>query len=1239
MTNSTTISTPVTTRGTGSGSSATPHKDTSMSPVVTSGLAATQLNADFGKAPVEQPHVIDLMKDCYLVNGKEEISDALNSLIDNLARKVEAGGGQHADEIKSMVVQSLKKTYVATRGTASPSAVPAAASPVTDGGAVPASTTTSTASATSSSLTPTVSPKASPKATGLWGLLGNLFGGPSKESAILNSLQQVAVHEGVPEKLIQYKKELESTKRQALLEQQIGEATANIESLPDLDTLQNALVHTESSVKLLVKIASSEKKSLVDNLRKTDLTNREQDKSVANRRIQHSTIEAFAAGRKSQSFTEASAHPEKSSVRKIETHWSNRMRDQKAKHEAAVPGFKKLQSQLAASVNNIVIPVLEPQAELNAAKLNALAERVNAFEKLEKEKLPDLESKRNDAKKAGDSKELESLIGQTTACEKNIKTIENQKLEIAQLQRMVSAAGVDLIAIRELNFQFGIARNKANVLPFNLDMLGNGVESPSVNDGFSLNQALEYGRSGRSNDVISRSIAVRTHLAEFGSDFNAYEHSKDPAVDTVRGDRRSFLSELGGTLRAAGSERTNKMLDFLSTKEGRKYIHRLSACNVTAAGFNAETLQLDAPSLAYKVESGFSPLKKFMVGRAGVYARDPGEYVGKRLSFLSHLSTILQKEIFREGQPVTLEHVVITPQHAVEASSLILAALPNDLLVGNHVEVTRFMKSLKQFEGEIQRSEKNEQPVSAEKQLLFKQVLIEFHNNAASWVAKREAGGADKSISVARNNSAEIAANGRKGIFRRASTSVGHFINLAGGTAIREGWSSLQNYLSNISQKERLRQKFDRPENLVLIADLKRQLQPLTQSKNMTDVSNAQALIKYLGGKSLTVEMKGELSPQLKRILVSTGDFLSTAWEPLSKGRPMPNVIGLSSVQTNSIPNYATTHLSKFAVNTSAEAPLKPVVPSSVPLVRTASVPPVGAPPVVSSNQWIFNLWGRVFNEGSNPKRQLARLKAEYQEAFQVNYPEGSPAFSDQQIKAYFKDLEALNEIEVYANRDVNDIPAPILEKMKELAPTLLNIRRGAALQNQLTPLGARTLQNVSGDKARCWLRSSWGAAVNALPKDEFMARVGLVAQSMNDELGSRNLTSTEIGQIYDQIKADPLNGLQTKPVLEYKQRALMISLMDRADGSWKKGNTLATLNQLKNGENPQTEGDFGVLFFKALELPLIIHNGSDTVPDLYLPDNYKVEQHGHPDTWPTLRYDGTGDKGHWQFYEKAAVA
>ncbi|WP_334118215.1 hypothetical protein [Limnobacter sp.] len=1188
-----------------------------ISPVVTSGLVATQVNANFCKVP-QQPHVIDMIKECYKMGGKEEISDALNSFIDGLAKKVEAGGGQKADEIKSLIVEILQKVEF----TADATVIPVTAH------IPPASPVTSLPLATS---------KETVKATGIWGRFGSWLGGVSKEQAVLQNLQKVAVEEGVPEKLVQYKKELQLAKREEVLKQKITETTAQIKLLPDLDAFKKVLNDVEGGVKLLGKTTLAEKKSLVDTLRKTDLLNRKQDKSVTDQRIQHSTIEAFVSGKKSVPVAGVPADPMRSLVQKLEARLSNKAMDQRAKHDAAIPGYKKLQSQLAESVQNIVIPVLEPQVELNAAKLNALSERITELEKLEKDKLPDLEAKKEVANKADNFDELNSLIDQIMASEKNIKNLDTLKEKIAEIQGSVSAAGVDLSAIRQLSLQFGVTRSSANVLPFNLHMLGNGVESLSVNEGFSLNQALEYGRSGRANNAISRSIALRTHLAEFGSDFNVYENAKNPVVDTVRGDGRSFLSDLGGALRSPDSERADKVLAFLSTKEGRKYTHRLAACNVTAAGFNAKTLQLDAPSLAYKVESGFGALKKLMVGRAGVYARDPGEYVGNRLSVVSRLSSVLQKELFRDGKPVSLEHAVITPQHAVEASSLILAALPNDLLTINHLEVTRFMKSLKEFESEIQSAKEQKQPVSADKQLSFKQALTQFHKDAALWISRRGASDADKSVAVARQISTEIATNGRKGFFRRATISVGNFINLAGGRGIREGWSSLQNYLSQINQKERLRQQLGKPENLAVIADLKRRLLPLANSPNESEVNNAKALNNYLSGKSLTVELKGDLSPQLKKVLLVMGDFLQNAWQPLSKGKSMPAVIGLSASQINSLPNFSSTPLRRFTVGISEDSQATPV---TMPVIAAAPAIPVGVRSALFSNQWISSLWGRVLNEGSNPDQQLARLKAEYQEAFQVDLPEGGGlAFSDQQTKAYFKNLESLNEIAVFAGRNVKDIPGPTMEKMKDLTPILLNIKRGAVLQSQLAPLGTRTLQNVSGDKARCWLRSSWGAAVNALSKDEFTKRVGLVAQSMNDELGTRNLTSNEIGQIYDQIKADPLNGLQTKPILEYKQRALMISLMGRADGSWKKGSTLETLNQLKDGENPQTEGDFGVLFLKALDLPVIIHNGTDAIPDVYLPENYKTDQHGHPDTWPTLRYDGTGQAGHWQFYEKPAAA
>ena len=134
--------------------------------------------------------------------------------------------------------------------------------------------------------------------------------------------------------------------------------------------------------------------------------------------------------------------------------------------------------------------------------------------------------------------------------------------------------------------------------------------------------------------------------------------------------------------------------------------------------------------------------------------------------------------------------------------------------------------------------------------------------------------------------------------------------------------------------------------------------------------------------------------------------------------------------------------------------------------------------------------------------------------AFVVDYPEGR-AFSDQQAEAHFRNIESLIDIAAVAGQDVEKIDVNTLQKMKELAPILLKTRKGEALQGQLTPIKASSLQDVSGDQSRCWLRSSWGAAVHALSKDEFIKRVGRVAQSINNKSGDLNLNADEI---YDQV-------------------------------------------------------------------------------------------------------------------------
>lgn len=1162
-----------------------------IKPLLNPDLVCTQLNANFGKVPGEQPNVIDLIRQCHQANGGGEIAAPLNDIIDGLARKVQAECGQDAREIKLIVLKFLDQAEITPRPTEQRTRVrfkeEIESEPTPTSKSTPTSASTPAAQSTTTEVdepaeeasrtVPSSSSSSSVSTPGLWSYLQGFFRGESRQQTALRDIQQVAIKSGVADQLILHKKELEHAQRQETLNQKIAEVNDQVKALPDLDAFQTALAEAEACTKSLAENTHALKKSLVDQVRRADLLNRNRVKLA-----------------------------------------TDRSETRKASHHT------KLQSEIAESVQKTVEPLLQPEVELNSARVNALSERIAALEELERAKLPELQARAQEANNAREFDQLNALLHQLSACEKHIDALKDQKSKLEELQDINSASAVDLKAIRELDLQFGVTGSRADALPFSLHMLGNGVKSVSVSEGFSLNQALEYGRSGRSNKAMSRAIALRTHLAEFGSDFNVFENAKNPAVDTIRGDRRSSLVDLGGALRNPAGERAEKVLDFLSTEKGRKYVHRLAACNVSAAGFNAKTLRLDAPSLAYKIESGFGVLKKLMVGRTGVYARDPAEYLGKRLSVLGRLSATLQNELFREGKPVRFEHALITPQHAVEAASLLLAALPNDLLTVNHEDVTRFMRSVKAFEDEILTAEYEERPVHAEMQLEIKQVLREFHSQSASWLARRNAHGADESSLSARRISEDIAAIRNRGVLRKASSSVGSFINLCGGAVVREGWSAFNHYLMMVNQKERLRQQFDKPENAAAIASLKYQLQSLADSGNELDADNARALVKFLNATTMTVEMKGQLSSSLKRILLSMGDFLQNAWEPVSKDQAPPRVIGLSPNQIRGMANYASTNLSKFAWNVNTEAPVQ-LAGSVSPSVSVNTPPRDGSTmPVASNEQWISDLWGDVLIERPGSNFPLARLKSDYLEFFAANSEAG-------------KNLESLDEIAVFAGKNLREIPYSAFEKMRQFTPALIKIRRGGVLQSQLAPLQSRTLQDVSGNLNRCWLRASWGAAVNALSKEDFVRRVVGVAASMKTELGTLWPSANEIGEIYDQVKRDPANGMQNKASLEYKQRALMIKLMEKAEAGWRQGKTLDTLMKLKNAENPQTEGDFGILLLNALGMPLIIHRGSDAIPDVYLPDNFQMSQHGHPDTWPTLRYDGNGESGHWQFYPKPA--
>ena len=1043
----------------------------------------------------------------------------------------------------------------------------------------------------------------------------------SKSQSISEVVQQVASQDGLSGKVVKLKKQLETEKQQKTVQAELNAELAAIDALSDIKAVTTVFEKLRTSTELLKKVVEARKQGLVGELRHVEVSNRKQGKLLDEQRVMRSTLDALS--------------PTKTLEGKYAKLWLTKVRDGSQLREAAQSaqaGYKHIQER-SSHVINVTLPELQPKVNSQVAKLEAFSKKLSELNNQHNQSLDKLKSDLDVAKKEGRAGEVSQLRTQIDHVNDALGDLKKLRKQFEDIEHDVELAGVDLRAIEELGARVAVNRSDVKDLPFNLAMLANGKESPSIENGCSLNQALLLGNSGSGNHVAPRALTLSHRLAEFGSDLNLFQNEGNPTPTTSRGDKRSFLAALGGALRANEEKSVNDVLNFMSRPEGRKHVHHLAAINLVAAGFNTETLSLDAPSLAYKVESGLSGLKKWFITPTGKFARNPEEHIGVRLTLLGHVSEVLQRELFRNGKPVSLEHAVITPQHAVEASSLIIAALPNDLLTIHGDEVTRFVGILKKFEAEVAASTK-EKPLDPRSMIAFKRTLNDFHQQAGQWLTERAgAGGAANSLASARQISADLASKARKGFFRQAKASTGNFINLAGGRLVREGWSAFRAYVGQINQKERMCQAIRSPVNVVQVAQMKRDLMALAE-KEPGSSANAKALISYLDGRSLNVELKDPLSPRMIIELKRTGDFLQKAWAPVSKGKQAPTVIGLSASQTNEIPGFVHTKLSQFVGNplSGSQSSTPESAPTVVPARSGAAATSfrVEATNKLSNNQWVVAMWGKVLNHAGQPRtKQLHILQKDYERVFLTNYPEGASPPSEVEVKKYHENRSAMAAISAHIASEVKDIPSDIVSKMKELTPLLLDITRGHVLTTELADLNTRVLQNVAPDKNRCWLRSAWGVAAQALSKEDFTTRVS--------QIGS-DLTTSEIQEIYDQTTKAPLSGMINNPALENKQVNLMIGIAKKQAKAWS-SDARATLQALEAKREVQAEGDFGAAFLNALSLPVVIRNGNGDAPDIYLPENFSVDQQGHPDTWPTLRYDGTGNTGHWQFYQKPAAA
>lgn len=1073
---------------------------------------------------------------------------------------------------------------------------------------------------------------------------------PSNDGAaeqMKNATQQAASKDDFAANLNDLKKEFVKEKRAQEIKKKVDEAVDAVNALNTPDEIKAAMTQLSESVSTQQAIMQTHRKVAVGNLRRADLMMKDERKKEQIK----SSLDGWHK-----------APAEKLNAKQLQEKYGKNWLE-KAKLRSIFDG------QVLKPLDKLVdktLPEIDLTATVNGASLNVLKEKFEKLKVTAEATLEALPDKIQAAKRDGNTAELDTLYADHRSATANNELAESALVQIAASLEKVITTKTDAQKIQKLHQCVSEPHLNLFKLPFSLSILANGDEVKQEKNFCSLASGFGATTAKENNHVLPRADDVRRMFVEFGGDFTRFLNGLDKRVDGDSGKKRSFLGELRGLLRNDEHEvfSVKSMFDFISTGEGRRHIHKLAAGNLVAAGFNSKTLTLDAPSLAFKVDSSLSLLKRaFYIGRPGVYARDPKEYIGQRLQTLTAMSEAFQKELFRKGQPVDIDHALATPLNAMEASSMLLLAIPNDLLTVRHEEVTSFLHKVRQFEDEFQAAtpEKPLNPASFEK---FKADVLDFHRHAARWVYAREVEGPEVSITQSMDISKEIA-NVRKGYIRRSSESIGNTINLIGGKVIRKFFVDLVRgvgaYVDSVNNAERVRQMMGHPSCAATKAQLKGQLAEIAK-RHPDSLPNVDMLTQFLDGKvkSRTVRLVEPLSPSLIVELKSIGDFLDVAWkrEYGAKGKP-PQIFELSYQQTEKIPNFESSKLRQFlrvetasngttgasaASAGSSSRATPPPTPPRTPPPSPASGPAPGAAPVPPVAQtgvdWVPLLWKKAFNQAtSQADRDAARTTLEVRlvEKFHRDC-RGVPTIV--QVREHERDLQNLEVIASQIDRAVNNIDPNVWEAMRNLTPQLLNLTGIRDLTGVMAEWSTRTppLQDVSGARNLCWMRSAWGAAVNNLDRDEFATRLSAI-------ISPSGFNVDQAREIYDLISINLADGARSNPVLENKQRQLMIEITQRALNDEYEPNPppptderVELLNQLNNNDNPQVGADFGLVFLKLMRIPALVVQRDATGTRLIncsLPENYSATEYGNPHTWPALHYTGDGNTGHFQFYPK----
>ncbi|MFN7504864.1 MAG: hypothetical protein ACK5Q1_04805, partial [Limnobacter sp.] len=380
-----------------------------------------------------------------------------------------------------------------------------------------------------------------------------------------DELREVAYKAGLLDKLIKHKEELDKAKENISLEQKKLEAIKEVEGLKDMASFNEMLGGVVSSVSTMVTDTSTARASMVGLVRQTELQSR---KEVGVIKQKKTVVDHLLSSSKTSKSPASPSEKEKAAAAEVVQKWFRNTKVNQAIQNATQDGYQKLQPILKASQKDVAEPNKE-LVELNKAKLEALEKKYGELQNLEKERLPNLEQQLEEEIEeqqngSGDNNRVITLRKQVDECKKNTHddTIKATKATFKTILGDISKADTAIKRIDKLVEDVSGTKNNdsaAKAVPFSLPILANGADSAPVSSGHGFNEALVYTRAGKGNHAMTRAMALRIGLNEFGSSLNIFEIKEKQPNTVLNGAKRSFLSSINGRLEELNGSRAETL--------------------------------------------------------------------------------------------------------------------------------------------------------------------------------------------------------------------------------------------------------------------------------------------------------------------------------------------------------------------------------------------------------------------------------------------------------------------------------------------------------------------------------------------------------------------------------------------------------------------------------------------------------------------------------------------------------